>query len=306
VLTESNHFKGTLSDVMIVNKAAVPDSGVYWCRVSNPAAPLLVLTERKIVVTINDNRLSQNFIFSPFIPRVCGGKPIVSGISLSSALPVQYEIISGSALIAGDTIKPLQPGNLSIRFGNDGNDFYKPIGKRDTVLIVSAPVVSDSFSIIKNLPKISGASLTLQVNDPDTSDFLWITPVGDSVSGAKIIIPEVAQKDEGNYLVKAGKNSCFYHSEIIPIVFSLETGILVYQLVTPNQDGKNDVFYIEGIENYPDSEVTVFNLWSQQVFRKKNYLNDWEGASLPGGTYYYNVHIPSIHISLKGELYLKK
>ena len=73
--------------------------------------------------------------------------------------------------------------------------------------------------------------------------------------------------------------------------------LTIPQAITPNGDGYNDVFIIDGIENYPNNELVIFNRWGSEVFRVKNYQNDWNGKStnnfnvwgedLPTGTYYY-------------------
>ena len=39
----------------------------------------------------------------------------------------------------------------------------------------------------------------------------------------------------------------------------------------------NDYFVIEGLENYPDNHIVIFNRWGSQVFETSNYQNDWEG-----------------------------
>ena len=42
---------------------------------------------------------------------------------------------------------------------------------------------------------------------------------------------------------------------------------------------------------YRENELIVFNQWGDQVFRKYNYKNDWQGTyngnDLPVSTYYY-------------------
>lgn len=70
----------------------------------------------------------------------------------------------------------------------------------------------------------------------------------------------------------------------------------IYNGFSPNDDGKNDTFTIDGLENYPDNELIIYNRWGSQVFRKKNYDNTWdgtwEGSQLPDGTYYYILCLP--------------
>ena len=71
--------------------------------------------------------------------------------------------------------------------------------------------------------------------------------------------------------------------------------------MSPNNDGNNDVFYIRGLECYPDNSVEIFNRWGVMVFERDQYNNTdraFKGVSegrvtvnqseeLPDGTYYY-------------------
>jgi gliding motility-associated-like protein len=69
--------------------------------------------------------------------------------------------------------------------------------------------------------------------------------------------------------------------------------LTIYTGFSPNGDGVNDVFIIDGIDDYPNNEVLVFNRWGNQVFSMKSYSNDqawdgrWDGNDLPDGTYFY-------------------
>jgi gliding motility-associated-like protein len=62
-------------------------------------------------------------------------------------------------------------------------------------------------------------------------------------------------------------------------------------VITPNNDGDNDVMFIPCATSYPNNELTVYNRWGAQVHSAKNYNNDWDGSYngdlLPAGTYYY-------------------
>ncbi|MFM2048771.1 MAG: hypothetical protein RI955_1319, partial [Bacteroidota bacterium] len=61
--------------------------------------------------------------------------------------------------------------------------------------------------------------------------------------------------------------------------------------MSPNDDGRNDVFKIDCALNYPNNEIVIFNRWGNEVYSSKPYKNDWKGtyqnAQLPDGTYYY-------------------
>lgn len=78
------------------------------------------------------------------------------------------------------------------------------------------------------------------------------------------------------------------------IPFSLEVEACetnIPNVISPNADGKNDYFRIEGIEGFPGSELTVFNRWGSQVFRDVDYRGGWDGRingkPLSEGTYFY-------------------
>ncbi len=67
--------------------------------------------------------------------------------------------------------------------------------------------------------------------------------------------------------------------------------VTIYSGFSPNGDGKNDFFTIEGLELYPESLLQIYNRWGARVFEAVQYGNDWQGTwhnvSLPEGTYYY-------------------
>ncbi len=60
---------------------------------------------------------------------------------------------------------------------------------------------------------------------------------------------------------------------------------------SPNNDGVNDYFMIEGLQNYPANELTIFNRWGTEIFKQKGYDGKWngtfDGLPLTDGTYFY-------------------
>ncbi|MFC7523503.1 Calx-beta domain-containing protein [Parapedobacter sp. GCM10030251] len=79
-------------------------------------------------------------------------------------------------------------------------------------------------------------------------------------------------------------------------------------IFTPNGDGQNDRFEIEGIEGFDRAEVVVFNRWGNEIYRHNDYDNTWDGAAIPEGTYYYmlTLHKGSTRQVEKGWIVLKK
>jgi len=68
-------------------------------------------------------------------------------------------------------------------------------------------------------------------------------------------------------------------------------GLKFYTGFSPNGDGYNDYFKIEGIAQYQGNELVIYNRWGTKVFGQKGYKNAWDGTwnntILPDGTYFY-------------------
>lgn len=92
--------------------------------------------------------------------------------------------------------------------------------------------------------------------------------------------------------------------------------ITAYTIITPNGDGINDTFVIEGLETNPDNELFIYNRWGVEVYRKKGYDNSFNGISdgrvtiseeseLPVGTYYYVLQLKG-QKDLAGAFYINR
>lgn len=62
----------------------------------------------------------------------------------------------------------------------------------------------------------------------------------------------------------------------------------VPNVITPNSDGHNDAWVIEGLPRSKHS-VTVFNRWGQVIFESSHYANNWRAVGVPDGTYFYEI-----------------
>lgn len=76
---------------------------------------------------------------------------------------------------------------------------------------------------------------------------------------------------------------------------------VIPNIFTPNNDGENDRFVIEGIEGYPGSSLQVFNRWGDEVYFDPSYDSTWEADGLSEGVYYY-VFVRSDNLSFAGSV----
>ncbi len=80
----------------------------------------------------------------------------------------------------------------------------------------------------------------------------------------------------------------------------LDSDLEIFTAVSPNGDGLNDTFRIDGLAKFPDNELLIYNRWGVLVYQQKayhehqNFAGTSEGRAtisakdkLPTGTYYY-------------------
>jgi gliding motility-associated-like protein len=81
-----------------------------------------------------------------------------------------------------------------------------------------------------------------------------------------------------------------------PIIRHIEeVNFKVYTGFSPNGDGINDTWIIDGIEQYPDNEVLIFGRWGEELWKGVGYNNtsvvfegnNKRGVKIPEGTYVY-------------------
>ncbi|ANQ52077.1 T9SS type B sorting domain-containing protein [Flammeovirga sp. MY04] len=95
-------------------------------------------------------------------------------------------------------------------------------------------------------------------------------------------------------------------------VDSEEPNLSFYSGFSPNGDNINEAFVIEGVTNYQDTDLIIYNRWGQPVYNTSPYQNQWEGNNndgqpLPDGTYYYilKVRVPKEY-SYNGFVVIKR
>lgn len=93
------------------------------------------------------------------------------------------------------------------------------------------------------------------------------------------------------------------------------TELNVFNAVSPNDDGLNDILKIQNITLFPNNIVTIYTRWGDKVFEMAGYDNDenvFKGFSnvrntkeLPEGTYYYVIEKGDGSSNLNGFFVLR-
>ncbi|MGQ0829000.1 MAG: gliding motility-associated C-terminal domain-containing protein [Bacteroidota bacterium] len=136
------------------------------------------------------------------------------------------------------------------------------------------------------------------------------TPVWSPATGlnnSNIYTPIATPLISTNYVLTViDSNGCSNTDAVFITVDALDFKGIVSNLFTPNGDGINDTWYIQDIQNYPDNEVFVYNIYGNEVYSQKSYTNDWlgtyNGTALPDGTYYYVIKFNDSDQIIKGSV----
>ncbi len=128
--------------------------------------------------------------------------------------------------------------------------------------------------------------------------YLWTNGAkGSDVSGLTAGVYSVTVTDANGcrqYYAVEVKDSC--------------ADVLVRTALSPNGDGINDTWIIEGIDKFPGNNVKVFDKWGDMIYEKDGYNNEWDGTAskgfqLPDGTYFYLVKLNSSYTTSGKDVY---
>ena len=86
------------------------------------------------------------------------------------------------------------------------------------------------------------------------------------------------------------------------------------KLLTPNGDGLNDKFEIDGLKDFPKSQLSIFARSGQLVFSSEDYKNEWDcrfttskwsnNQFVSPGVYYYVLNLGGTKQKLQGYIYV--
>ena len=150
------------------------------------------------------------------------------------------------------------------------------------VTTISNPIDISSIKVVQQ--PISGARATI------TSGVLQVDYSGVSFAGTDRLTFEACDM----------ATHCAQQEITIEVVGD----VTVYNAISPNGDGKNEIFYLQYVDLIPtakENKVTIFDRWGGTVFETKNYDNvnrvfrglNTDGNELPSGTYFYKLEFTS-------------
>lgn len=232
-----------------------------------------------IIVIAGLNKMHAQSI-EPFVINTCGGEGTAGGITLSYNVGETFvsTIDNSTNIITQGFLQP-DGGKFNLLVNYTVNS-VSCVGKHD-----------GSIVLLKTNTGITPQSLNYQIVWSDTlcptNDCAYVDSLPPGTYSVMVIAYDGSTPIDtvvlSNLTVLPSDQPC----KIKPFTY-----------ISPNNDGQNDYFYIDNIEEYPDNIVQIFNRWGQEIVSIKNYDNQenaWGSKKypiqVPGGTYYYLIDL---------------
>jgi uncharacterized repeat protein (TIGR01451 family)/gliding motility-associated-like protein len=225
-------------------------------------------------------RNSKDIVFS--VPAVAGttgykwvvptGWKIIDGVNTSSITVTATETGGQVSVIITNSCGDSNPGTFDVKV---------------TTPPTAIGPIQDKSTLCDGLIYSIAAT-------PGATSYAWSVPAGFTITEGQgtltIKVRVDNDKATGNVTVVGSTNGCAGAEATLPIDLTKVNGNLsIPKAFSPNGDGKNDTWVITNLENYTANEVTIFNRWGTEVYKKKDYQNNWNGNGLEQGTYFYKV-----------------
>ncbi|HWW42352.1 gliding motility-associated C-terminal domain-containing protein, partial [Pedobacter sp.] len=211
----------------------------------------------------------------------------------SNAGTLTYKVKNGASGTATLTVIVKDNGGQA----NGGADSYSTTF---TITVNPLPVVAISSDQGKSISK----GVTVQLTATGGTSYSWATASG-ILGGQNTAKLSVRPSVTTTYTVTATNASGCSTTESFTLeVRSDYQAVDATNILSPNGDGKNDLWVVRNIDLYPNNEVKVFDRAGRIVFGQKGYNNTWDGTyngvPLQEGTYYYIIDFGTGQLKQKG------
>lgn len=172
------------------------------------------------------------------------------------------------------------------------NKCYDTVEKTNYIEVRNVPVAGFSVSPAANVPlELHLATFSFTNSSQGAATYTW--HFGDN-NTTNEVNPQHKYRATGNFtVVLEAKNDigCTDTAMLQYIMVKPDKVLDIPNAFSPNGDGINDKWQIDGLYGNPDCQVQVFNRWGQLVFDSHGYDYPWDGTwkgkPVPVATYYY-------------------
>jgi gliding motility-associated-like protein len=282
---------------------AVGTHSLQW-QISNGVCPA---SNSTVFITRN---VSPSIAYAGPSQSICAS----NNFSLSANVPLAgigtWSVLQGGASISNMTSPYTNVTNLS----NGPNSFMWSITTASCGASTSTVTIQ-----VDNMPSAANAgtnvitnsnSIQLSANVPTVGVGHWVILSGggefnDQNDPAALFTNVSDGKNILAWQIRSG--SCPVSEDTLTII---KNGLFIPELITPNSDGSNDVFYINTLDNYKAVKLEVFNRWGNRVYINEKYNNEFAGKNQNGekladDVYFIILTIPELK-TYTGNLTIKE
>jgi gliding motility-associated-like protein len=244
---------------------------------------------------------------------------------ISNDIDVDNDVTPGSIVITTNPVHGtvvLNPVTGSVTYTPDpdftGNDSFTytlqdPSGSTSppatvTVNIIPAPNLAPDAVDDGPIMNTALSPITIDVlandHDEDDDELILVSVTNPFMGTVKIVDDKIVYQPTG---LTSGTVTFTYtiqdpsglSDEAVVTIENSYPPLIVSEGFSPNGNHNNETWFIQGIENYPNNSVKVFDRWGFLVYQKQHYENfttPWDGRGnmaqqsgklLDQGTYYY-------------------
>ncbi|WP_081208793.1 gliding motility-associated C-terminal domain-containing protein [Salegentibacter sediminis] len=183
-----------------------------------------------------------------------------------------------------------------------------------TVTVNDSPAPTISSTNLEFCDADNPTIADLNAEIVESGEITWY----DSEDGTNALGTSTTLTSGTYYATLTGETGC-ESTERLVVTVSVENCPIVYpEIITPNNDAKNDTFIIKNITNeYPNYSIEIFNRWGNVIYKGNASTPAWDGTSnqsgsfgddvLPVGVYFYVIDFNDGSTEPKqGKVYLSR
>jgi gliding motility-associated-like protein len=111
----------------------------------------------------------------------------------------------------------------------------------------------------------------------------------------------------GDYVASVTDNNGCLTIDTVTVNFTYKSCLEIPNAFSPNGDGFNDLWIIEGLELYSNVEIRIFDRWGTRIFYSPNATDDpWDGTfdgrRLPIDSYHYVIDLNNDEPAITGNV----
>lgn len=254
------------SNQNINNNSNIQINNASSSNLTNPNYQNLIIASKDSNSISNNSRLIPTFILPD---QICKENSFILKPDIVSEKYL-YEWSTGENT-AEITIK--ESGIYTLKLISKENPKIYSISQTEVRIIPTPQKTLPSTAIL-----CSNKNLTLKpdIENPELYTYFWL-PTNQTEANITI-------RNPGMYVLAT--TACYTYFDTV-MVFKQHCDVIFPNIITPNNDGINDYFTISGLENHPNTTLTIFDRNRKIVFSSNDYNNKWDGDMLPEGTYFY-------------------